>query len=523
MHIRPMNRPEGNQGGEYLLLSKVMRRLFNTIQESQRDDKCRAIRLSKNAVYEMAEALTEFGEDLHNGIGLWATYEEHNLKCFGTPLPLTIPADDNRESQPGITEDRVRHFLWVLYPQVLRGLIIVPMHKGLAIVARAAAEELKQQFEGIPKESSIKRLLEYPNDYGWDVKRKLVWMGTKSYLFRLFYRAYKDDKVKKTEENLIGVTDDFICQECTEWSGLSANDLLASVLDISESDREDLRNWSFRHLSGFLVLSVGRDTMRVRNIVSDGEYVIRTNVDPNPFKTGLLVWGSLAPWRGEWYWSGMQQVYQNVSVSVIETLKRDFMRRNPRVIYRYCPDQAQIAQKRSLEECKENIARFGGPLAIFPDGLAFAAAIEHAMRGSFNALTPSDKERIQEKHGLSPSGPKVQLPDPLVKSKHQIGVFFNPERNMDIWDSFDELVSGLRNRVKPLPTEEARCIRGFVESESISPEFVRYITTLYGEQSIRAAYLLSDEDDFGSYCLEYLLRRFKGELFKKRHPLLSIY
>jgi hypothetical protein len=256
--------------------------------------------------------------------------------------------------------------------------------------------------------------------------------------------------------------------------------------------------------------------------MSDGEYVIRTNVKPNPFKTGSLVWGGLAPWRGEWYWSGTQRAYPNVSGSVIETLKRDFMRRNPRVIYRYCPDQAEIARKRSLEGCKENIARFGGPLATFPDGLAFAAAIEQAIRGPFNALTPSDKERIQEKHGLSPSGPKVRMPDPLVKSKHQIGVFFNPEGNMDIWEPFDELVSGLRNRVRPLPTEEARNTRGFVESESISPEFVRHMTAIYGEQSIRAAYLLSDEDGVGTYCLEYLLRRFKGELFKKRYPLLSI-
>ena len=522
MHIRPMNRPEGNQGGGYLLLSKVMRRLFNTIQEVQRDNECRAIHLSKNAVCEIAEALTEFGEDLHNGIGLWAAYEDHNFKCFGTPLPLTTPANNNHEPQPGITEDRVRHFLWVLYPQLLRDLTITPRHKGLAIVARAAAGELKQRFEGIPKGSSIKRLLEYPNDYGWDVKRKLIWMGTKSYLFRLFFRAYKDENATKTEENMIGVTDDFICQECTEWSGLSANDLLASVLDISESDREDLRNWSFRHMSGFLVLSVAPDTMRVRNIMSDGECVIRINVKPNPFKAGSLVWGSLAPWRGEWYWSGTQRAYPNVSDSVIETLKRDFMHQSPQVIYRYCPDKAEIARKRSVERCEEHIARFGGAVATFPDGLAFAAAFEQTIRGPFNALSQSEKERIQKEYGLSPSGPQLRMPEPLVKSKNQIGVFFNPESNMNIWEDFDELVSGLRNHVRPLSTEEARNIRGFIESEAISQEFVRHMTAIYGEQSVRAAYLLSDEDGGGTYCLEYLLRRFKGELFKKRYPLLSI-
>jgi hypothetical protein len=36
----------------------------------------------------------------------------------------------------------------------------------------------------------------------------------------------------------IGHTDDFVCQECTRWSGLGAIDILAGVLDVSEDDRK---------------------------------------------------------------------------------------------------------------------------------------------------------------------------------------------------------------------------------------------------------------------------------------------
>jgi hypothetical protein len=39
-------------------------------------------------------------------------------------------------------------------------------------------------FRQQPKDSGVARFLQTPNRRGWDIKRKLVWAGQHSYLFR---------------------------------------------------------------------------------------------------------------------------------------------------------------------------------------------------------------------------------------------------------------------------------------------------------------------------------------------------
>ena len=65
-------------------------------------------------------------------------------------------------------------------------------------------------------DSSIKVFLYQPNNYSWDIKRKLIWLGRHSYLFRHSFKNFiEHDEVEK-----IQVIDDFICQHETKWSGL---------------------------------------------------------------------------------------------------------------------------------------------------------------------------------------------------------------------------------------------------------------------------------------------------------------
>ena len=91
----------------------------------------------------------------------------------------------------------------------------------------------------------------------------------------------------------VGRTDDFVCQECTRWSGLGAIDLMAGVLDISEDDRTDLRSWYERHASPDHLVSVSNEILQAVNIVNDQPYRIRINMERHPFKPGQLVFGSL--------------------------------------------------------------------------------------------------------------------------------------------------------------------------------------------------------------------------------------
>ncbi len=58
-------------------------------------------------------------------------------------------------------------------------------------------------------------------------------------LFRLSCENYVRDHGGKYD---IPTLDDFLCQENTGWSGLGVIDILASTLDLTESQRRDLRS-----------------------------------------------------------------------------------------------------------------------------------------------------------------------------------------------------------------------------------------------------------------------------------------
>ena len=55
------------------------------------------------------------------------------------------------------------------------------------------AELLSARFTHLRYDSGVQTFLRTPNTYGWDVKRKLVWLGQHSYLFRLHCEQYIRD------------------------------------------------------------------------------------------------------------------------------------------------------------------------------------------------------------------------------------------------------------------------------------------------------------------------------------------
>lgn len=85
---------------------------------------------------------------------------------------------------------------------------------------------------------------------------------------------------------------------------------------------------------------------------------------------------------------------------------------------------------------------------------------------------------------------------------------------------FNDLVRGLKKKGKHLTEDEEFAIRGLIESPVISPAFVRRLTQKYGPGSIASAYLIREPQD-ASY-LSYLLRRYKGNFYRKRYPNLAI-
>ncbi len=69
------------------------------------------------------------------------------------------------------------------------------------------------------------------------------------------------------------------------------------------------------------------------------------------------------------------------------------------------------------------------------------------------------------------------------------------------------------------PSERA-ALRGFIESDSISPAFVRRVLLDEPDQSLRIAFGVGD--DAPAYWLDWLLRCWKGEYYRPRYPSVSV-
>lgn len=161
--------------------------------------------------------LVEWAEDIHNDLGLWRTVEAHQRQCFGTPWPF-VAAPLDAEPQ-GFDARRIRYFLWNLWACFNPELTLSPTHQDLNRLADAAGRCLSERMAPVPRDSGLKRFLAPPNDYGWDIKRKLLWMGINSYLFRFLHFKYLDHGQREPD---IAAKDDFVCAHCTEWGGASA-------------------------------------------------------------------------------------------------------------------------------------------------------------------------------------------------------------------------------------------------------------------------------------------------------------
>jgi len=511
------HRPERTKRGSDSQLAQIVKSLRRKLAQLQRGFAFDTLRLADDGLDELAGVLVDLAEDLHNDIGLWATYEAYNVEFFGTPLPLTAHNSDD-DGATDLHANRFRHLLWVLYPALIEGLVISPTHKDLVLIADTVSAFLRDKFESVPRGSGVQAFMREPSEYGWDVKRKLIWLGTHSYMFRTFFANYVDAQDGGAGD--IESTDDFICQVCTRWSGLGAIDILAGVLDISDDERRDLRSWYERHAGFYKILSVSNEALEALNVISDEPYRIRMNMPGHPFEPGQLVFGSLVPWRGEWYWSGQQQLWGAASDVDLDDIRRTMKRQNSKIICRYWKEYETLVRRRAAELHSAMLAFYGKNLVVYPDGLSMAADWQREFRRQWESRDPQCVQEMVERRGLKNGRPEMSLPDELLEHKNGIGVFINPEEGKEIMQDFALVTAGLERKGEGLTEDEEYSLRGFIEADAISPAFVRRILDEYGSESVRAAFLLRGEQP--DYWLDYLLRSFKGQFYRKRYPCVSV-
>ncbi|MBE7554289.1 MAG: DUF3843 family protein [Anaerolineales bacterium] len=272
------HRPRGYIGAGDRYLPRIERELKRFLIKTQHEFRYDTLRLSNKEWADLAGVLVEFREDIHKDIGLWKSLEQCQLEFFVTPLPLFIRPNEEVASQR-LNEFRLGYLLWVLYHELKPDLVLAPTHQDLRYLAGQVDGFLARQFAKVPRESGVKQFLSQPNRFGWDVKRKLVWLGQHSYLFRHSFRNYI---AANGDQPDIGTIDDFICQETTAWSGLGVIDILAATLDLTSEQRATLRSWYERHMAYYRILSVQKSHLEVKNLINDQPYHIRMDEPGSP-------------------------------------------------------------------------------------------------------------------------------------------------------------------------------------------------------------------------------------------------
>jgi len=315
------------------------------------------LRLSAPDRTRLAEILVDFAFDLHAESGIWTALEKCNTSLFGTPLPLIHPV--GKALPQGLCRERVQFLLWNFYPQFDPGAWYSPRHADLLITAEEITDWLIEQLPAFPKTSPIKDFLAGPSDFGWEVKKKLVWLGTHSYLFRVLFEQYVEERDEEGQHG-IPVIDDFICQNTTPWSGLGVIDILAECLDVPEEQKSELRSWYMRHASIYKLVKMDDEFTEAVNLVNDTTYRIRDGAPGSPrpkyFKQGMTAYGSLVPWRGEWYWSGTQHDMTSYTKGQIAQAVAQH-KQNTQIVARFWPERKKMVFEH-MEEIFQNQLKY---------------------------------------------------------------------------------------------------------------------------------------------------------------------
>lgn len=517
------SRPVGFRGRGDKYLADIAAELHRLLLKTQQRYGYDTLVLGADDAAELAAILTEFAEDMHADIGLWRSIESANQRWFGTPLPFLVEVGDAAPEFTTFDRRRVQHLLGTIFPRFFEGVLMPSTHEDVRLLADVVSGYFTERFAKVPTDSGVKKFLSTDNRYGWDIKRKLLWLGRRSYLFRQFFVSYVGDE--ESEEQVLAKTDDFVCQECTEWSGMGVIDVLAGALDLPEGDCTTLRDWYERHLAYYRIISLQKsgdevETLIALNIVNHEHYTIRLNVRVCPFEPGMLVFGSLTPWRGEWYWSGGQKFFRSITEETEAKVRLDMLQKSAKIAYRYCLPQLEKARELSKGHHERFVAYYDDVLVVFPDGLSAAAAEKKRLLAEWDSLSPAKLAHALKTGNTTEPFVDFSYPPEILEHENGIGIFSIPAEGIELARDFVDIISGLQKKGVDLTDAERDALCGFVTDYVCSPAFVQRLTAEHGVESIGAVFNYSKHP--ADFTLQVLLRRYKGAHFRRRYPSISL-
>jgi hypothetical protein len=163
---------------------------------------------------------------------------------------------------------------------------------------------------------------------------------------------------------------------------------------------------------------------------------------------------------------------------------------------------------------------YGNELVVYPDGYTMAAAMQKFYEKRLASAPKDVVDAFVKKHHLATPSPHLSYPPELLESTNGIGVYFYPEEGIEIMNAFHEVISGFTKQGRDVTEEEAERLQGVMQSQAISPQFMRKLVQAYGDASLASVFLIPETTH--KVYVEYLLRRYKGHFYRQRYPTLTL-
>ncbi len=460
-----------------------------------------------NKIYEqMAVLSVEFGHDIHNDLGIWKSYERLNNQIFGTPLPVHGELYDIDPDDP-FDIARVQHFLWKIIGELVPNILISPTHDDLEKLSETVANFLTDKFKRVSKDSIQKEFLTNEMPEAGDAKRKLVWLGTESYFFRLaFFSFIHKNKLKQD----VASVDDFICQNITHWSGFGPLDLLAEMLEVSNDLKTDLLSWKERVQGLFKVIQLEQDHLTVLNVFNHCKYEVSTMEASKYFGKAKIIHGWIIPWGGQWYWSGQQQTYKEFTDVELNDFVTTYLSSNPTIQYQFDDAKLEKAREVLVTIYDDSLNFFKNDLGCFANGSEMAVQLKAKDLAVRKIRKPDDKTEE----------PEYSFPDYIMNCEKGIGYFININEGIELFLGYNDLISGLQKKGESLTEDEEDSFFHFITGTNISPDFVKRVLKDHPADAILQLFFLEELET--EHALNYLFRCYKGNYYQKRYPNITI-
>jgi hypothetical protein len=475
---------------------------------------------------ELACMLVSYFEDFICEIGIWKTFIEYNKELHGYYLPFYDLSDYDPEY---LNVEDIAYLNWHVMTKCLDTRIYAPDHVYVMELAAKVFVYLEDRIEETPGIDFYEQYLKVTASMDlYELKDKLFWMSTKSYLMGWEFGAkWEDESVKlvkaySNQPEMIApmnyaMTEDFIYSKRSPFAAMNAPEWLSKLARCDDQTREVIRQLSQRHQGYYTCTGITDGHYIFQNIKTEKEYLVVKHSIKNPLTdrdiNNITYIMNLVKWDGDWWLTGMMSGW------VMGEQERKKAMNQPVSQFWAWPEETQKRLRDSTEKMYHAFTDlFGSPLALFSNRAEF----EKANRDFFQHYTASlgvepdpDYERRRKEYQELFGGTDI-LDFSQFPKTDGYGIFFLKGVGMiSLSDIQDIIISQKKKNL----TKEEQVDLFYNIVYNTQPEVADYLLERFGHENFRHPV---DASKIDPYRDRYFYWRFyHPDEFGGHYPMMS--